>query len=137
MPGRILAIDPGERRVGLAVSDPLGITAQGLATFDRRTDGDFLARLEALVQEYGVERIVVGNPISLSGAEGGASALARRLADEIARRVGIEVEMWDERLSSAEAHRTLAGRRAPRKSVDRVAAVLILQGYLDAHPRAS
>lgn len=137
MDGRILAIDPGERRVGLAVSDPLGITAQGLATFDRRTDGDFIARLEALVEQYGVVRVVVGNPISLSGAEGEGSALARRLADEIARRFGLEVELWDERLSSAEALRTLAGTRAHKKTVDRVAAVLILQGYLDAHRGAS
>jgi putative Holliday junction resolvase len=137
MPGRILAIDPGERRIGLAVSDALGIVAQGLPTFDRRTDGDFIARLRELAAEYALERVVVGNPISLSGVEGESSARARRLAAEIARALGLAVELWDERLSSAEAHRTLAGTRPDKKTVDRVAAVLILQGYLDAHPRAS
>jgi len=137
MTARILGVDPGERRMGLAVSDPLGITAQGLDTFDRRKDGDFMARLRDLVAEYEVERIVVGNPVSLSGREGEASARARLLADEIARGLGLPVELWDERLSSVEAQRTLAGARAGKKAVDRVAAVLILQGYLDAHPRAS
>ena len=137
MTARIIGVDPGERRVGLAVSDPLGITAQGLDTFDRRKDGDFMARLRDLVAEYEVERIVVGNPVSLSGREGEASARARLLADEIARGLGLPVELWDERLSSVEAQRTLAGARAGKKAVDRVAAVLILQGYLDAHPRAS
>jgi len=137
MTARILGVDPGERRMGLAVSDPLGITAQGLDTFDRRKDGDFMARLRDLVAEYEVERIVVGNPVSLSGREGEASARARLLADEIARGLGLPVELWDERLSSVEAQRTLAGARAGKKAVDRIAAVLILQGYLDAHPRAS
>jgi len=137
MTARIIGVDPGERRVGLAVSDPLGITAQGLDTFDRRKDGDFMARLRDLVAEYEVERIVVGNPVSLSGREGEASARARLLADEIARGLGLPVELWDERLSSVEAQRTLAGARAGKKAVDRIAAVLILQGYLDAHPRAS
>jgi len=137
VPGRVLAIDPGERRVGLAVSDPSGIIAQGLETFDRRLDGDLVAHLNRLAREYDVTHIIVGNPVSMSGREGGASALARRLADEIRAGVGLPVELWDERLSSAEAHRVLAGSRAGKKAVDRVAASLILQNYLDAHPRAS
>ena len=137
MPGRTLAIDPGERRVGLAVSDPTGIIAQGLDTFDRRLDGDLIAHLNRLAREYDVAHIIVGNPMSLSGREGEASALARRLADEVREGVGLPVELWDERLSSAEAHRVLAGSRAGKKAVDRVAAALILQNYLDAHPRAS
>jgi len=132
MNGRILAIDPGERRVGLAVSDPLGITAQGLPTFDRRS-GELAEHIARLAREYEITRIIVGNPVSLSGREGEASARARALADELRGRFSLPVEMWDERLSSAEAQRVLAGSGAAKGAVDRVAAVLILQGYLDAH----
>jgi putative Holliday junction resolvase len=135
MTGRVLAIDPGERRVGLAVSDPLGITAQGLPTFDRRT-GALTEHIEKLAREYEVVRIVVGNPLSLSGRESGASAQARRLADELRATLSLPVDLWDERLSSTEANRILAGSRAEKGAADRIAAVLILQGYLDAHSRA-
>jgi putative Holliday junction resolvase len=134
MSGRVLAIDPGERRAGLAVSDPLGITAQGLPTFDRRS-GDLRAHIEMLVREYGVTRIVVGNPLSMSGRESEGSGRARALASELAARLSLPVELWDERLSSAEAHRVLAGSKADKGAVDRVAAVIILQGYLDFHSR--
>jgi putative Holliday junction resolvase len=132
---RILAVDPGERRVGLAISDPLGITAQGLPTFDRKR-GDIIAHVRALASEYGVARVVVGRPLSLSGQEGDASRRATELARAIADALGVPVEMWDERLSSTEAQRVLTGSRAEKGAVDRVAAVLILQGYLD-HTRRS
>jgi len=135
---RILAIDPGERRVGLAVSDELGLTAQGLPTFDLH-QGSLMEHLAELVKEYGVTRIVVGNPVLLSGAEGRESAKARRLASEIERSTGVEVVLWDERLSSVEAERVLAGQRAGKEAVDRVSAALILQSYLDylRRPRGS
>lgn len=136
MSGRVLAIDPGERRVGLAVSDPLGITAQGLPTFDRR-GGELTDHVEKLAREYDVVRIVVGNPLSMSGRESEGSARARALADELGARLGLPVELWDERLSSTEANRILAGSRAGKGAADRIAAVLILQGYLDAHARAA
>lgn len=132
MIGRVLAIDPGERRVGLAVSDPLGITAQGLDTFDRRS-GDLIAHIEMIAREYEITRIVVGNPVSMSGRESEGSVLARALAGALNAQLSLPVELWDERLSSAEAHRVLAGTRAEKGAVDRVAAMLILQGYLDAH----
>jgi putative Holliday junction resolvase len=134
MNGRVLAIDPGERRVGLALSDPLGITAQGLPTFDRRS-GDLCEHVEKIVREYDVTRIVVGNPVSMSGRESEGSAQARSLASELEARLSLPVELWDERLSSAEAHRVLAGSKAEKGAVDRVAAMIILQGYLDAHSR--
>ncbi len=133
--GRILGVDPGERRVGLAISDPLGITAQGLSTFDQRRDGDLIARVRELVEEYGVVRIVVGHPLSLAGRETEATRQAEGLAGRLRAALGIPVELWDERLSSAEANRTLRGARAPKGTADRLAAVLILQGYLDAHGR--
>lgn len=135
MKGRVLAIDPGERRVGLAVSDPLGITAQGLPTFDRRA-GELVDHIEKLTREYDIARIVVGNPLSMSGRESDGSARARALGDELRARLSLPVELWDERLSSTEANRILAGSRAGKGAADRVAAVLILQGWLDAHTRA-
>ena len=135
MRGRVLAIDPGERRVGLAVSDPLGITGQGLPTFDRR-EGELIDHVEKLAREFDVARIVVGNPLSLSGRESDGSARARELAQQLRTRLALPVDLWDERLSSAEANRLLAGSRAGKGAIDRIAAVLILQGYLDAHPQA-
>lgn len=131
---RILAVDPGERRVGLAVSDPLGIIAQGLPTFDRKSDGDVFARIATLVLEYEVVCVVVGYPTALSGRKTDATARAEAFMAELRRRVGVPVEPWDERLSSTEAGRILAGHvRGDKKKIDRMAAVLILQGYLDAH----
>lgn len=132
-PARILALDPGERRVGLAVSDPLGITAQGLDTFDRAR-GDLLEHLAALIAEYDVAEVVVGHPVSMSGRPSESSKRAESLAREIERRFGVAVTLWDERLSSREAQRALAGTGATRRkgTVDRVAAVLILQSYLDS-----
>ncbi|HEX5132500.1 MAG TPA: Holliday junction resolvase RuvX [Candidatus Krumholzibacteria bacterium] len=129
---RILALDPGARRVGLALSDPLGITAQGLTTFDTR-DGDLVTHLRALVAKHDVVRIVVGYPLSLAGRETDASRDAVALAEQLRGALGLPVDMWDERLSSAEAERTLRGSRAGKGAVDRIAAVLILQGYLDAN----
>lgn len=128
---RILAIDPGERRVGLAVSDPLGITAQGLDTFDRRT-GDLLAHLRGLVEAYGVTTVVVGHPVSMSGRDNPSSLGAESLARDIENKLGVAVVLWDERLSSVEAQRVLKGQKVGKKAVDRVAAVLILQSYLDS-----
>jgi putative Holliday junction resolvase len=132
MTGRVLAIDPGQRRVGLAVSDPLGITAQGLDTFDRR-GGDLVAHVEALARDYEITLIVVGNPVSMSGRESEGSVLARALAEALHTHLSLPVELWDERLSSAEAHRVLKGSRVDKGTVDRLSAVIILQGYLDAH----
>ena len=126
---RILAIDPGERRVGLAVSDPLGITAQGLDTFDRRS-GDLLGHLRGIVEAYEVGEIVVGHPVSMSGRPSEASISAGKLAEEIERELKVPTRLWDERLTSVEARRTLAGSRAPKGAADRIAAVLILQSYL-------
>jgi putative Holliday junction resolvase len=129
--GRILAVDPGQRRVGLAVSDPLGITAQGLPTFDRK-HGDVMAHLRALAEQYELTRVVVGRPLSMSGRESASSRAADEFARAIEKALGLPVDRWDERLSSVEAGRVLAGSRAEKGAVDRVAAVLILQGYLDA-----
>ena len=128
---RILGIDPGERRVGLALSDPLGITAQGLETFDAKNGVDLVDNVRDLVERYGVTEIVVGNPVALSGREGDASEKASALARRLGETLPVRVTMWDERYSSREAGRVLRGMRAGKAAVDKLAAVIILQSYLD------
>jgi putative Holliday junction resolvase len=130
---RILGVDYGERRVGLAVSDPLLITAQGLDTFDRKT-GDLLDHLVQLTGRYELGMVVIGHPVSMSGRDNATSRAVESLAAKVRRRLGIEVVLWDERLTSEEARRVLKGTGAGKEAVDRVAAVLILQNYLDSRP---
>jgi len=138
--GRILAIDLGERRMGLALSDPLGLTAQGLPTAERRNKGQDLNFLEVLTRRHSVSRVLVGNPLNMDGSAGPQSAKARAFAEELARRLSqgnVAVELWDERLTSVEANQILdetgvekVGRKG---AVDRMAAALLLQRFLDAH----
>ena len=133
---RILGIDTGERRVGFAVSDPLGITAQGLETFDAREGIDLVDHVKGLVERYGVEEIVVGHPVGLAGHAGESSRRASQLAKLLGERFGLRVTLWDERFSSEEAKRVLRGQRAPKKTIDKLAAVIILQSYLDYRRRS-
>ena len=130
-PGRVLAIDPGERRMGLAVSDPECRVALGLATFTAGHGKSFVDHLRGLLQAYGVTRLVVGQPLNLDGSVGAAARRAVALARRLRRELGVSVELWDERLTSAQAERLLRGTRAQRGIVDRMAATLILQSYLD------
>jgi putative Holliday junction resolvase len=134
--GRILGLDLGERRIGMAVSDPLGITAQGLPTLVRAGGAADLEAIASRTQEYEVERIVLGLPLRLDGTAGPAAEAARRFAADLERYSGLPVDLWDERLTTVQAERTLTGagvRRDRRKaSRDRLAAVLILQSWLDA-----
>jgi putative Holliday junction resolvase len=132
--GRVLGLDVGSRRIGVAVSDPLGITAQGLETLQRRNKRHDLAALEKVIQEYDVREIVIGLPLRMSGAEGIQSEKMQGFAAELRKRFRLPVHLWDERLTSAEANRLLRStelsieKRA--KAVDRMAAVLILQGWI-------
>jgi putative Holliday junction resolvase len=133
---RILALDLGEARIGVAISDSLAIAAQPLETIRREGSKKDLRRIDALVREWGAGKIIVGLPLLLSGEEGAKAAEAREFAERLRRRIrGVEVELWDERLTTVEAERTmLAGnvrRSKRRKKVDALAAVLILQSYLD------
>jgi putative Holliday junction resolvase len=128
---RILALDPGERRIGIAVSDEMGITARGLETFDRKKKTSFFAHLAAVIEEYGVTEIVVGFPLSLSGEKGDSARRAEDLASKIGAAFPVTVTLWDERLSSKEAERVLRGSRSGKETVDKVAATIILQTYLD------
>jgi putative pre-16S rRNA nuclease len=134
---RVLAIDFGTKRMGLAVSDPLGITAQGLPTLERTRLDDDLHRIQELAREYAVERVILGNPISHSGNETSMSRRVAEFAEKLRRRLDCPVELWDERLTSAEAGRMLResgmGIEKRRRAVDRVAATLLLEGYLEYH----
>ncbi len=129
---RILGIDPGKVRVGLALSDSLGITAQGIDTYIRGR-GDLLSHLETIIAENGVERIVLGLPLNMDGSDGEAALSARQFAERLNRRFDLPVTLWDERLSSAGAH--AAFPPGSKKDWDRIAAMFILQSYLDAHPQ--
>jgi putative Holliday junction resolvase len=134
--GRILAIDYGSRRMGLAVSDPLGITAQGLETLERKNKRSDFARLERVIREYQVAEIVLGNPLRMSGEEGTQSRKVAEFADELRRRFERPVHLWDERLTSSEANRLLRESEVSlhkrAQAVDRMAATLILQSFLQA-----
>ncbi|HUW65780.1 MAG TPA: Holliday junction resolvase RuvX [Spirochaetia bacterium] len=131
---RIIGIDIGERRIGVAVSDPLGITAQGLEVIDRLTV-EPLGRLKELAGQYQPEQVVFGLPRRTDGSLGVSAEKAIAFAREVGESLALPVVPWDERLTTREAERLLIGadvRRAKRRKViDKVAAVLILQGYLD------
>ena len=135
--GRVLALDLGQARIGLALSDLLGMTANPLAPLSCVGPRKDVLSVVNLVREHEVVAVVVGLPLLLSGEEGDAARSAREFADRLRARVGsVVVEMWDERLTTVEAERTLiaAGmsRRKRRNVVDGVAAALILQSYLDS-----
>ena len=134
--GRILAIDYGSRRMGLAVSDPLGITAQGLETLERKNKRADFGRLERTIREYQVREIVLGNPLRMSGQEGTQSQKVAEFAEELRQHFQLPVHLWDERLTSAEANRLLRENEVSLKrraqAVDRMAAVLILQSFMQS-----
>jgi putative Holliday junction resolvase len=129
MKGRILAIDPGKSRVGLALSDSLGLTAQGIDTYVRGR-GDLFAHLETLVAEHDVTRIVLGLPLMLDGGDGEAARASRRFAERLRERLGLPVTLWDERHTSAAARAAIPPGR--KKDWDKIAAMFILQSYMDS-----
>jgi putative holliday junction resolvase len=134
--GRILGLDVGDRRIGVAVSDELGLTAQPVLTLVRKNRRQDLGSLARLIRKYGCARVVVGNPLYMSGDVSPQALKAQEFAQALHLQTGVEVTLWDERLSTTEAHRHLdAARRVPsdrRAVIDQVAAVLILQSFLDA-----
>lgn len=135
---RILGLDYGSKTMGVAVSDPLGFTAQGVEIIRRKSENKMrqtLARIEELIAQYQVEEIVLGLPKNMNNTLGDRAEKSLELKETLERRTGLPVVMWDERLTTAEAERTLMEtgvRRENRKQfLDQMAAVLILQGYLD------
>ena len=137
--GRILALDLGRKRIGLAISDELGITAQGLQTLARTNMREDLARLAELIAARGVSLVVLGNPIHMSGREGRQSEWVRQFAGKLGAHTGCAVRLWDERLTSVEAGRVLRssgiGIEKRARAVDRLSAVLLLGSFLDAGRR--
>ena len=136
---RLMGLDYGSKTVGVAVSDPLGLTAQGVETVWRKQEYKLrqtMARIEELISEYQVERIVLGYPKNMNNTIGERAQKSLEFKEMLERRTGLEVIMWDERLTTVEANRTLmeaSVRRENRKQyLDQLAAVFILQGYLDS-----
>lgn len=132
---RVLGLDVGEKTVGVAVSDPLGLTAQGVEVIRRSTIQQDLQRLTELVNKYQVEQIIVGMPRRTDGSYGPEAEKVREFAQQLAETISVPIEFWDERFSTAAAERILlegdVSRTKRRKVVDKVAASVILQGYLD------
>jgi putative holliday junction resolvase len=132
---RLMGLDVGDRRIGVAVSDPLGLTAQPVLTLVRSNRRQDLKSLMRLIRKYGCQEVVVGNPLYMSGDQSPQAAKAQGFAQMLREETGLPVHLWDERLTTTEAHRHLhaagvAGSEH-RAVVDQVAAVLILQGFLD------
>lgn len=139
---RALGLDLGTKTIGLAVSDELGLTAQGLPTLERRGLRKDLEALTERVDEYGVERFVIGLPLNMDGSEGPRAEFTRRFGATLAEATKRTVTYWDERLTTVAAHRALSeadvSGRKRKQVIDQVAATLILQGWLDAQrPRSS
>jgi putative Holliday junction resolvase len=134
--GRILALDLGKKRIGLALSDELGITAQGLDTLEREGRRDDIETLRKLTVEKNVRLLLIGDPLHMSGEQSRQGAYTREFAKELEYKTGIPVEFRDERWTSREAERTLRGSgiaHGERKpAIDRLSAVILLQSYLDS-----
>lgn len=135
---RIMGLDFGSKTVGVAISDPLLITAQGITIIHRKEENKLrqtLAQIEELIQEYEVSEIVLGNPKNMNDTMGERAQLSAEFKEKLERRTGLPVVLWDERLTTVAADKAMmeAGiRREHRKEhVDRIAATFILQGYLD------
>jgi putative Holliday junction resolvase len=133
---RVMALDVGDKTVGVAVSDELGLTAQGVTTLERQSWAKDLDALGALVREYDARLLVVGLPLNMDGTEGPRAAISRAFADRASAATGVPHDFWDERLSTAEVQRVLlaadVSRKRRKQVVDKLAAQVILQGYLEA-----
>jgi putative Holliday junction resolvase len=133
---RILGLDYGDRRIGVALSDAFGWTAQGLEMIERKREGDDFRRIAELVKEHEVEAIVVGLPKNMNGTIGPRGEICMAFAEELRQTLSMPVHLWDERLTTVAATRTLleadVSRRKRKLVVDKLAAALLLQNYLDA-----
>ena len=132
---RILGLDVGSKTIGVAISDPLGWTAQGIDTIRRKTKEVDLEQVDKICKEYGVETIVIGLPKNMNVSIGESGERVLALAELIKEKTNLPIEMWDERLTTVAAHRAMLeadlSRGKRKKIVDKIAATYILQGYLD------
>jgi putative Holliday junction resolvase len=134
---RFLGLDVGDKTIGVALSDELGFTAQGVKTVERRSWAHDLGELRAIITESGASLLVIGMPFNMDGSEGPRAAIARAFAARATKELGVPHALWDERLSTAEVRRVLiaanVSREKRKRVVDMLAAQVILQGYLEAH----
>ncbi|BBI34820.1 Holliday junction resolvase RuvX [Cohnella abietis] len=133
---RIMGLDYGERRIGVAMSDLFGWTAQGTEVIDQKIVKDPMVRIAELVKEYEVESIVVGLPKNMNGSIGPSGENCIEFADQLKQKLSLPVNMWDERLTTVSAERTLleadVSRAKRKKVIDKMAAAILLQSYLDS-----
>lgn len=129
---RVMALDWGTRRIGIAVTDELGIAAHGLPTLERKNIQLDLEALTDLIRERRIETVIVGNPLNMDGSRSSSTNLATRFARRLAKHAAVDVRMWDERLTSWSATETIGKRSRERGATDRVAAILILESYIGA-----
>ena len=139
--GRVMALDVGKVRVGVALSDPLGYTAQPLLTLWRKARGEDMRSLLRLIRKHNVTEIIVGNPLHTSGDLSAWGVKVHEFAEELRNRSGLPMQYWDERLSSVAAHEILdeagRGQRGRTEVIDQVAAVVILRGWMEAKGEAA
>ncbi len=132
---RILGLDIGTKRIGVAVSDELGLLAQGKCCVDRETDDKAINDIIAIIEEGSVGKVVVGLPLNMDGSHGERAEDSTKFAESLADKTGLPVDLWDERLSTKEAEDVMLkadiSRKKRKKVIDKMAAQLILQGYLD------
>ncbi len=137
---RILGLDAGTKRLGVAISDEMGWTAQPLDVIQAGSPEEMTVALKERVAEYELDRVVIGLPKHMNGSEGASAEMARKLGDLVHEALGVEVEFWDERLTSVAAERVLLEANVKRKKrknvIDKIAATMILQGWLDAQSMA-
>ncbi len=133
---RVLGLDFGERRIGVALSDPNGWLATPLTVLNRSSREEDFCAIQALIEQHGVDRVIVGYPRSMDGTAGPQARLVENYAAQLRTRLQVPVVLWDERLSTAHAERLIheAGKRVRRERIDAAAAAVILQSYLDAGP---
>ena len=145
LPGRIMALDLGGKRIGIALTDPLGYTAQPLMTLYCKSPRADLKSIARLIRKHEVTEVVVGKPLHISGETGQRAEKAELFAAQLGEEAGVGVHLWDERLTSWDAHqlldqttgprRTAADRQKRKQIIDQVAAVLILEGFLETRQR--
>lgn len=136
---RIMGLDLGEKTIGVALSDPMGMIARGVEVIKRKTMEEDVKYLLALLQEYEVEKIVLGLPLNMNNTEGPGAKMARDFGRKLTSETGVPVVFWDERLTTVAAEKILLqadmSRAKRKKVIDKMAAVFILQNYLDKESR--
>jgi putative Holliday junction resolvase len=133
---RVLGLDVGEKTIGVAISDPLGFTAQGIKTISRKGKKSDIEELKQICVEYGVDTIVVGLPKNMNGTVGPQGEKMMNFSEFIKENINVPIKLWDERLTTVAAHKAMLeadlSRAKRKKIVDKLAATYILQGYLDS-----